>query len=105
MYGIEIFKKIKHLSGGEKARVVLAYLLTSKFNFLILDEPTNHLDIKSREVLLDSLKRYQGTIMMVSHDRYFLHQLTNKVLEVDKGSVYLYDSSYQEYLDRKQANA
>jgi len=103
--GDEIFKKIKHLSGGEKARVVLAYLLTSKFNFLILDEPTNHLDIKSREVLLDSLKRYQGTIMMVSHDRYFLHQLTNKVLEVDKGSVYLYDSSYQEYLDRKQANA
>ncbi len=102
--GDEIFKKIKYLSGGEKSRVVLAYLLTSPFNFLILDEPTNHLDIKSREVLLDALTRYQGTIMIVSHDRYFLHQITNKVLEVDKGSVYLYNGNYQEYLDHKKGS-
>lgn len=99
--GDDIYKKIKVLSGGEKARVLLACLLASHHNFLILDEPTNHLDITSRNVLLDALKRYQGTIMVVSHDRYFLHQLTNKVLEIAKGSAYLYPGNYQEYLSHR----
>jgi len=96
--GDEVFKKIRFLSGGEKARVVLAAMLSNHNNLLILDEPTNHLDIKSREVLLDALKRYEGTIMIVSHDRYFLHELATKVLEIDKGSAHLYPGNYKEYL-------
>ena len=99
--GDEVFKKIKHLSGGEKARVVLAYLLTLPHNFLILDEPTNHLDIKSREVLLDALKRYQGTVMLVSHDRFFLREITNRVFEVDHGKITIYEGNYHYYLEKK----
>lgn len=97
--GDEVFKKIRYLSGGEKSRVVLACLLTNHYNLLLLDEPTNHLDIKSREVLLDALKRYEGTIMIVSHDRYFLHHLATKVLQIDKGEAHLYPGNYQEYLE------
>ena len=102
--GDDVFKKIRVLSGGEKSRVVLASLLCRPFNLLILDEPTNHLDMKSREVLLDALKRYEGTIMLVSHDRYFLHQLANRVLEVHKGEIYQYPGSYQEYLESPNRN-
>ncbi|MBF0208407.1 MAG: ABC-F family ATP-binding cassette domain-containing protein, partial [Oligoflexia bacterium] len=87
--GDEVFKKIRYLSGGEKARVVLASILSSSYNFLILDEPTNHLDIKSREILLDTLQRYQGTLLIVSHDRFFLHHLATKVLEIDRGHAHL----------------
>ncbi|MBF0363355.1 MAG: ABC-F family ATP-binding cassette domain-containing protein [Oligoflexia bacterium] len=100
--GDEVFKKIRYLSGGEKARVVLASILSTPLNLLLLDEPTNHLDIKSREVLLDTLKRYQGTILLVSHDRFFLRAITSKVLEIDKGHAYLYPGNYQEYLDSKK---
>ncbi|MBF0206529.1 MAG: ABC-F family ATP-binding cassette domain-containing protein [Oligoflexia bacterium] len=102
--GDEVFKKIQCLSGGEKARVVLACILSTPYNFLIMDEPTNHLDIKSREILLSTLKRYQGTLMIVSHDRYFLHEITTKVLEINKGFAYLYPGNYheyQEYLESK----
>ncbi len=99
--GDEVFKKIKYLSGGEKARVVLSFLLSTPHNFLVLDEPTNHLDIKSREVLLDALKRYEGTVMIVSHDRFFLHALTNRVFEVDHGQIIVYEGDYQYYLDKK----
>lgn len=99
--GDEVFKKIRFLSGGEKARVVLAYLLTLPHNFLILDEPTNHLDIKSREVLLDALKRYEGTVMLVSHDRYFLREITNRVFEVDHGQISIYEGNYLYYLEKK----
>lgn len=97
--GDEVFKKIRYLSGGEKSRVVLASLLSNHFNLLLLDEPTNHLDIKSREVLLDALKRYEGTILLVSHDRYFLHNLATKVLQIDKGEAHLYPGNYKEYLE------
>lgn len=97
--GDEVFKKIKFLSGGEKSRVILSFLLSTPYNLLILDEPTNHLDIGSREVLLDALKRYDGTILFVSHDRYFLKELATKVLEVDKGSIYLHPGNYQSYLE------
>ncbi len=99
--GDEVFKKIHHLSGGEKARILLAWLLSSQNNFLILDEPTNHLDINSREVLLDALKRYTGTIMIVSHDRYFLHQIADKVMEVDRGEIRVFPGNYEEYLASK----
>lgn len=97
--GDEVFKKIKVLSGGEKSRVILACLLSRPHNLLLLDEPTNHLDIGSREVLLDALKRYEGTVLFVSHDRHFLHQLANKVMEVDKGEIYQHPGNYASYLE------
>jgi ATP-binding cassette subfamily F protein 3 len=99
--GEEVHKKIKFLSGGEKSRVILAGLLSTPFNLLLLDEPTNHLDIASREVLLDALQRYTGTILLVSHDRYFLRNLATKVLEVDQGEVYLHPGAYDNYLASK----
>lgn len=99
--GDEVFKKVKVLSGGEKARVILAGLLSTPHNLLILDEPTNHLDIGSREVLLDALKRYEGTIMFVSHDRFFLKELATKVMLVDKGEIYQFPGTYKEFLESK----
>ncbi|MBN1970802.1 MAG: ABC-F family ATP-binding cassette domain-containing protein [Candidatus Delongbacteria bacterium] len=101
--GDEVYKKIKYLSGGEKARIILAYLLTIPFNCLVLDEPTNHLDLKSRVVLLDALKRYAGTILLVSHDRFFLKEITNRVFEVDTGHIKVYEGDYFYYLDCKKA--
>lgn len=100
--GDDILKKIKVLSGGEKTRVVLSYLLSTPHNCLVLDEPTNHLDIRSREVLLDALKRYQGTLLLVSHDRFFLREITNRVFEVSHGAIGVYDGSYQSYLDNRK---
>lgn len=100
--GDEVFKTVKVLSGGEKSRVILAGLLSTPHNCLILDEPTNHLDIHSREVLLDALKRYEGTIIFVSHDRFFLRELATKVLLVDKGSTYLFPGNYTEFVEKHQ---
>ncbi|RLA62625.1 MAG: ABC transporter ATP-binding protein [Epsilonproteobacteria bacterium] len=101
--GDDVKKKVKYLSGGEKSRLVLAVLFSQNSNLLILDEPTNHLDIKSREVLMEALKKYEGTVLFVSHDRHFLHDLTGKVMEVDKGGVHLYPGNYSYYLDKKKA--
>lgn len=98
--GDDIDKKIKYLSGGEKSRLIMAKLLSQNNNFLVLDEPTNHLDISSREVLLDALKRFEGTIMFVSHDRHFLNELAEKVYEVDKGAINIYPGNYQYYLEK-----
>ncbi|HMA64336.1 MAG TPA: ABC-F family ATP-binding cassette domain-containing protein [Chitinispirillaceae bacterium] len=99
--GDEVFKKIKFLSGGEKTRVILSYLLSIPYNCLVLDEPTNHLDIKSREVLLETLKRYEGTMLLVSHDRFFLREITNRVFEVDHGVINVYEGNYNYYLEQK----
>lgn len=98
--GDDVKKKIKYLSGGEKSRLVLARLMAQNNNFLVLDEPTNHLDIKSREILLKALKCFEGTIVFVSHDRYFLNHLAEKVYEVGHGSVKIYPGNYQYYLDK-----
>lgn len=100
--GDEIDKKVKVLSGGEKARVILSFLLSLPYNLLVLDEPTNHLDIRSREVLLDALKRYQGTLLFVSHDRYFLKAIAQRVFEVDKGKIQIYEGDYSYYLSKKK---
>ncbi|MCT4641625.1 MAG: ATP-binding cassette domain-containing protein, partial [Bacteriovoracaceae bacterium] len=85
------------LSGGEKSRLVLAVLMSQNCNLLVLDEPTNHLDISSREVLLKTLKKFEGTIIFVSHDRHFLSELTDVVYEVDKGSITYYPGNYDYY--------
>lgn len=99
--GDEVEKKISVLSGGEKSRVVIATLLARPLNFLVLDEPTNHLDIKSREVLLKAIKRFPGTVMIVSHDRYFLREIATRVFEVDKHQLLTYEGGYNYYLEKK----
>jgi ATP-binding cassette subfamily F protein 3 len=103
--GEEVEKKISVLSGGEKSRVILACILSHPVNFLVLDEPTNHLDIKSREVLLHAIKTFPGTVMMVSHDRFFLREITTKVFEIDKNHLNVIEGNYQHYLDFKAARA
>jgi ATP-binding cassette, subfamily F, member 3 len=101
--GEEVEKKISVLSGGEKSRVILACILSHPVNFLVLDEPTNHLDIKSREVLLNAIKTFPGTVMMVSHDRYFLREVTTKVFEIDKNQLNIIEGDYQYYQSFKAA--
>jgi len=98
--GDDVDKKIKQLSGGEKSRVVLATLLGQPINFLILDEPTNHLDIQSREILLQALKEFTGTIVLVSHDRHFLRSLVDHVFEIDQGKMTAYKGDYEYYLSK-----
>jgi ATP-binding cassette subfamily F protein 3 len=98
--GDDVDKRIAQLSGGEKSRVVLATLLGQPINFLILDEPTNHLDIQSREVLLNALKQFTGTIVLVSHDRHFLRCLVNRVFEIDQGEMTVYKGDYEYYLSK-----
>jgi ATP-binding cassette, subfamily F, member 3 len=100
--GDDIYKRIDKLSGGEKSRVVLAILLTQPVNLLILDEPTNHLDIVSREILLEALQNFSGTLVLVSHDRHFLRSLVNRVFEIDHGQMLIYEGGYDYYLEKTQ---
>jgi ATP-binding cassette, subfamily F, member 3 len=95
--GDDVEKKIGVLSGGEKSRVVLATILAKPVNFLVLDEPTNHLDIKSREILLNAIRIFEGTVMIVSHDRHFLRQVANRVFEVDHGELRIFEGNYEYY--------
>ncbi len=99
--GEDAEKKVSILSGGEKSRVVLAKILARPVNLLVLDEPTNHLDIKSRETLLEAIKNFQGTVVIVSHDRYFLREVTTRVFELDKNQLLTFDGTYEEYLERR----
>jgi len=103
--GDSVEKRIENLSGGEKSRVVLATLLARPVNFLILDEPTNHLDIKSREILLDALKNFSGTVVLVSHDRHFLRSLVDHVYEIDHGEMRIYQGDYSYYLHKVHGEA
>jgi ATP-binding cassette subfamily F protein 3 len=100
--GDDADKKIKVLSGGEKARVALAKTILSKANFLLLDEPTNHLDIHSTELLVDALNRYQGSYILVSHDRYFISKTANKIWEIVDHEIKEFKGGYEEYVEWKE---
>ncbi|HOV24874.1 MAG TPA: ABC-F type ribosomal protection protein [Pseudobacteroides sp.] len=99
--GEDVLKPISALSGGEKSRVALAKLILSSSNFLILDEPTNHLDINSREVLEDALANYEGTILSISHDRYFINKLATRILDMDNCSLLDLEGDYDFFIDYK----
>ncbi len=101
--GDEVFKQIKDLSGGEKGRLSLAKLMLGNANFIILDEPTNHLDIASKEILEDALNNYTGTILYVSHDRYFINRTASRILELCGKEFYNYIGNYDYYLEKKTA--
>ena len=100
--GEDVFKQIKALSGGERGRVSLAKLMLSEANFLILDEPTNHLDIMSKEILEDALNAYTGTILYVSHDRYFINKTATRILDLNRKVLTNYLGSYDYYLEKKE---
>ncbi|MEI8278574.1 MAG: ABC-F family ATP-binding cassette domain-containing protein [Bacteroidota bacterium] len=100
--GDDVFKKIKVLSGGEKARVALAKTIAAKGNFLLLDEPTNHLDMQSVEMLIEALNKYEGTLILVSHDRYFISQVANTIWEIDNGEIKEFIGDYDEWVTFKQ---
>nr|WP_296157747.1 ABC-F family ATP-binding cassette domain-containing protein [uncultured Blautia sp.] len=100
--GDDVFKEISALSGGERGRVSLAKLMLSEANFLILDEPTNHLDIASKEILEEALNSYTGTVLYVSHDRYFINQTATRILELTNQAVVNYIGDYDYYLDKKE---
>ncbi len=99
--GDDVFKEVKDLSGGEKSRLALAKVALTEGNFLVLDEPTNHLDIKGVEELESSLEEYPGTLLVVSHDRYFIQRTATKVLEIRDGNVTLYKGGYDGYIEEK----
>lgn len=98
----DVFKKIGVLSGGERNRYALARMLLHPSNFLLLDEPTNHLDMRAKDVLLDSLQEFTGTVVFVSHDRYFIDKLATRVFEIGGGEVHVFPGNYEDYLWRKE---
>jgi len=101
----DVFKRIGVLSGGERNRYALARMLLRPSNFLLLDEPTNHLDLRAKDVLLESLETFTGTVVFVSHDRYFIEHLATRVLEIAAGEVHNYPGNYEDYLWRKAGGA
>ena len=100
--GDDVFKRIRDLSGGERGRVSLAKLMLSEANFLILDEPTNHLDIASKEILENALVHYTGTVLYVSHDRYFINKTATRILDLTMGTLINYIGNYDYYLEKKE---
>jgi ATPase subunit of ABC transporter with duplicated ATPase domains len=96
----EVDKVVKVLSGGEKARLVMALMLFDPPNLLVLDEPTNHLDLATKEMLIEALRSYEGSMLFVSHDRHFLHELSNRVLELTPEGPHVYGGGYTEYVAR-----
>ena len=100
--GDDVFKPISALSGGERGRVSLAKLMLSQANFLILDEPTNHLDITSKEILEEALNNYEGTVLYVSHDRYFINKTATRILDLTNHKLVNYIGNYDYYLEKKE---
>ncbi len=100
--GDTVFKQVRDLSGGEKARLALAKMLLTPVNFLILDEPTNHLDIPAKEMLEAALREYEGTVAVISHDRYFISQVANKIVEIRDGDLCVYAGEYAYYQEKRE---
>jgi ATP-binding cassette subfamily F protein 3 len=100
--GDDVFKKLGVLSGGERNRYAMAKMLVSPANFILLDEPTNHLDLRAKDVLLEAIRDFSGTVLFVSHDRYFIDGLATRVFEVEDRRVHIYPGNYEDYLFRKQ---
>jgi ATP-binding cassette, subfamily F, member 3 len=103
--GDDVFKPLGVLSGGERNRYALARILVSPSNFLLLDEPTNHLDMRAKDVLLEAIAAFSGTVIFVSHDRYFIDRLATRVIEVENGAVLSYEGNYEDYLRKKEEMA
>src|SRR4026207_2399863 len=101
--GDDVYKRVGVLSGGERNRLALAKMLLNASNLLVLDEPTNHLDLDSKEVLLEALAEYGGTLIFVSHDRYFVDRLANKVVDVGSGEAMVYPGGYEDFIAWKKA--
>jgi ATP-binding cassette subfamily F protein 3 len=101
----DVFKPIGVLSGGERNRYALARMLMMPGNFMLLDEPTNHLDMRAKDVLLEALQAFSGTIVFVSHDRYFIDKLATRVFEVGDGAVHVFPGNYEDYIWRKEGGA
>lgn len=101
-FGDDVFKQVKMLSGGEKKKLALAWLLALPANFIILDEPTNHLDLGSREVLEEALGNYEGTVLVVSHDRYFLDSVARRILALENGRLIDFQGNYSQYVEHKK---
>ncbi len=99
-----VFKYVKQLSGGEKARLALALIITNPSNFLLLDEPTNHLDLESKENLEIAINNYKGTVFIISHDRYFISKVANRIIEIKDAKLISYDGNYEYYLDKTGFN-
>jgi ATP-binding cassette subfamily F protein 3 len=99
--GDDVFKKLGVLSGGERNRYAMAKMLVSPANFILLDEPTNHLDLRAKDVLLEAIRDFTGTVLFVSHDRYFIDGLATRVFEVEDKRVHIYPGNYEDYLFRK----
>lgn len=100
--GEEVYKQVSSLSGGERAKLGLAILMAGRFNVLVLDEPTNHLDLPAREALEEALKQYEGTLLFVSHDRYFVNALATNIIEIADGGMYCYAGNFDEYTEQHE---
>ncbi len=103
-YKESVFKKVHQLSGGEKARLAMALIILRPSNFLLLDEPTNHLDLQSKENLEIALNSYKGTILIISHDRFFISKVANRIVEIKNSQFYSYEGGYEYYLEKKRKN-
>ena len=101
-YNDAVFKFVKQLSGGEKARLALALMIMKPSNFLLLDEPTNHLDLQSKENLEIAINNYQGTVFIISHDRYFISKVANRIIEIKDSNLFSYDGNYEYFLEKKR---
>ena len=97
-----VFKYVKQISGGEKARLALALMIMNPSNFLLLDEPTNHLDMQSKENLELAIKHYKGSLLIISHDRYFISKVANRIVEIKDSKLFSYDGNYEYFLEKNK---
>jgi ATP-binding cassette subfamily F protein 3 len=101
----DVYKEVSRLSGGERARLMMLVIMLERANTLLLDEPTNHLDLSSKEALDSAVKDFEGTVILVSHDRYFLNKTADRILELTPDGITSYNGNYNDYLDYKNASA